>query len=190
MARKGNMTSRESYSPTIYLRSGEVYFTDQPTEVMIVLGSCVSVTLYHRRLGLSAVSHGLLPHCRERAVCAGNCAGFAKFVECSVRSMAGRFKQSGITLQELEARIYGGAEMFGERSSVGSSASVGKQNVETALKALNDEGLRVHAMDVGGSLGRKIFFDTGTGEVFLKHIHLRTVSPGSHGEAWIAGTVK
>ena len=157
---------------------------------MIVLGSCVSVTLYHRRFGLSAVSHGLLPHCKERSVCAGNCAGYAKFVDCSVHAMARRFKQSGITLQELEARIYGGAEMFGSRSSAGSAASVGSQNIETALNALDDEGLRVYSMDVGGSLGRKIFFDTGTGEVFQKHIQLRTVSDGCHVEGGIAGITR
>lgn len=184
------MTARESYLPTIYLRAGEVYFTDQAAEVMLVLGSCVSITMFHRRLGLSAVSHGLLPYCKERGACAGSCAVSAKFVECSVRAMAGRFKQSGITLQELETRIYGGAEMFGARSSVGPAASVGKQNVETALQALDDAGLRIYAMDVGGSLGRKMFFDTGTGEVFLKHISLRTVSAGNHGEGGIAGVTK
>jgi len=169
--------------PTIYLRSGEVYFTDQAREVMIVLGSCVSVTLFHRRLGLSAVSHGLLPYCRKRASCAGSCAGSAKFVECSVHAMTGRFKEAGVTLQELEARIYGGAEMFGDRSSTGPAVSVGKQNVETALKALDDEGLRVYSMDVGGRLGRKIFFDTRTGEVFLKHIYQETVFAGCHNVA-------
>jgi len=155
-----------------------------------VLGSCVSVTLFHRRLGLSAVSHGMLPYCRERAVCAGSCAGAAKFVECSVRTMAGRFKKAGITLQELEARIYGGAEMFGARSLAGPATSVGKQNVETALRALKDEALRIHAMDVGGRQGRKLFFDTGTGEVFLKHILRRAVSDGWHDEDGIEGVTK
>ena len=153
-----------------------MYFADRAMEVMVVLGSCVSVTLFHRRLGLSAVSHGLLPYCKERITCGGRCAGSAKFVECSVRAMTDRFKQAGVALHELEARIYGGAEMFGAKSSAGLTASVGRQNVATALKALKEQELRIHTMDVGGCLGRKLFFDTGTGEVFLKRIHQRAVS--------------
>ena len=60
------MSLDESKFPVIYLKSGEIYFTEEPVIVLTVLGSCVSVTLFHRRLGYSAICHGLLPRCRAR----------------------------------------------------------------------------------------------------------------------------
>jgi chemotaxis protein CheD len=172
------MTIVEEDILTIYLRSGEIYFTDRPSVVITVLGSCVSVTLFHRRLGLSSISHGLLPHCRNRLDCGGACNESAKFVECSLSTMVDRFKQSGVALRELEARIYGGAEMFSARPGAKRAISVGRQNITTAQKIIDREGLKVVFSDVGGAQGRKIFFNTATGDVLLKRLSPRIILAG------------
>jgi chemotaxis protein CheD len=161
------MILSERELPTIYIGSGEICFTDQPNVIVTVLGSCVSVTLFHRRLGLGAICHGLLPHCRNRGACSHTCAESAKYVECSLRTMVGRFKQHGIAVRELETGLYGGADMFGASSSARSRFSVGKQNIETAFSVLETEGLQVFDKNVGGRQGRKIHFNTRTGEVRL-----------------------
>lgn len=176
-----NMTTTGTERPTIYLRSGEIHFTDQPGVVITVLGSCVSVTLFHRRSGLSAICHGLLPHCRSRHVCGRNCADAAKYVECSLRTIMEQFKQFGVKLSELEAGIYGGADMFGMSAALTSRFSVGKQNVETAIKRLQHEGVPVHTIDVGGNRGRKIYFNTQTGGIQLVHLQPTVVLAGNGG---------
>jgi chemotaxis protein CheD len=160
----------EAELPTIYLRPGEIYFTDQPSVVITVLGSCVSVILFHRHLGLSSICHGSLPRCRNKRACSGACCESAKFVECSLRTMVDRFKQSGVALCELEARIYGGACMFSARPHAKGAISVGKQNITTAQKLIDREGLKVVSSDTGGEQGRKIVFNTATGEVMLKRL--------------------
>lgn len=174
------MLIAEREVPTIYIGSGEICFTDQPNVIVTVLGSCVSVTLFHRRLGLGAMSHGLLPHCRNQKACGRSCAESAKYVACSLRTMVGRFKQYGIAARELEAGIYGGADMFGASSLTRSRFSVGKQNIETAVNVLEAEGLQVFDKNVGGSRGRKIHFNTQTGEVRLTLLQPGVVLAGNN----------
>jgi len=175
------MIPGERELPVIYMRSGEICFSDEPNVIVTVLGSCVSITLFHRRLGLGAMSHGLLPHCRNRGACSHSCAESAKYVECSLHTMIGRFKQYGIPVRELETGIYGGADMFGALSSGRSRFSVGKQNIETAVKVLETEGIQVASKNVGGIQGRKIKFNTQTGEVRLILLQPGVVLAGSNG---------
>jgi chemotaxis protein CheD len=169
------MTVDEAELPTVYLLSGEIHFTDRPAVVTTVLGSCVSVTLFNRRRGLSAICHGMLPHCRSGQTCGRTCAEAAKYVDCSLLAIISRFQQYGVVLSELEIGVYGGADMFGSLAGIKTSASVGKQNIEMALRILEREGALVHTMDVGGTEGRKMHFNTGTGEVRSVRLQPRVV---------------
>jgi chemotaxis protein CheD len=63
--------------------------------------------------------------------------------------------------------MFGGADMFGVRDG---SATVGRQNIDKAVELMAAVGLRLVASDVGGPRGRKIFFNTSTGEVLLRRL--------------------
>ena len=54
--------------------------------------------------------------------------------------------------------------------SRGTSASVGSQNVVAAMGAIEKLGLKLISFDTGGEQGRKIFFYSGTGEVYLRPV--------------------
>jgi chemotaxis protein CheD len=174
------MSPNDADLPQIYLKAGEIVFSDKPHITLTVLGSCLSVTMLHRPGGLSAISHGLLPHCRERAACSGDCKQMAKYVECSIVWMLKRFTEAGVPPRELEVKVFGGADMFTTRSVEKGVISVGKQNIAVAQKIIESEGLTVVSMDVGGNQGRKIFFNTQTGEVMLKRLmpNVILVDPG------------
>ncbi len=174
------MSSNGAELPQLYLKAGEIVFFDKPHFILTVLGSCLSVTMLHRRSGLSAISHGLLPHCREREGCSGSCKELAKYVECSIVWMLKRFKEADVPLRELEVKVFGGADMFTKRPVEKEPISVGKQNIAVAQKIIESESLAVVSMDVGGNQGRKIFFNTQTGEVMLKRLqpNVILVDPG------------
>lgn len=156
--------------PQIYLKAGEIVFSDKPHVVLTVLGSCLSVTLFHRQSGLNAICHGLLPHCREREGCGGECREMAKYIECSLAWMLKRFREAGIPPKDLEVKVFGGADMFGNRPDERGPISVGKQNIAVAQRIIESEGLAVVSMDVGGRQGRKLYFNAQTGEVMLKRL--------------------
>lgn len=158
----------------IYLKAGEMVFAGEPSVVMTVLGSCLSVTLFHRRSGFAAISHALLPRCPKRGQCNGCCGEQAKYVDCMVPWMLKRFKETGAAVKEIEVKVFGGADMFTSTGNRG-IISIGKQNIDAAFDAIEQAGLRVHSRDVGGNRGRKIFFNTATGEVLLKRLQPNVV---------------
>jgi len=170
------MSPDEHDLPVIYLKPGGLHYSDKPSNVMTVLGSCLSVTMFHRRARVGAICHGLLPACRERPACGHACAERAKYVECAIEMMVRQFDAGNLRRSELEVKVFGGADMFSTRSGGRGGISVGRQNIEAAQQELEKLGIRVIAMDVGGTSGRKLFFNTLTGEVLLKRLQPGTVS--------------
>ncbi len=164
------MSSEDQEQQTVYLKAGEMVFSGEPSVVMTVLGSCLTVTMYHRRSGFAAICHGLLPRCPKRRDCGARCGQQAKYVECVVPWMVRQFNEAGAQLRELEVKVFGGADMFSSTGKGGASLSIGKQNIEAAFEAIAKAGLRVLSRDAGGTQGRKIFFNTQTGEVLLKRL--------------------
>jgi chemotaxis protein CheD len=162
--------------PVIYLKPGEMHISETPSIVVTVLGSCLSVTLFHRRARLAAICHGLFPECGGKKSCNNGCADGFKFVDCSIKRMLKRFDVRHIKRSEIEIKCFGGADMFSVRQETANIVSVGKQNIATAQKMLENEGLMLHSIDVGGNQGRKILFYTHTGEVLLKRLHATDAS--------------
>lgn len=150
----------------VYLKPGELYIGEEPTKVITVLGSCVSVTLFSRRLRIGAICHGTLPHCRKVKKCHERCADAFKYVDCSVHYMLGRMRGYGCSDSEIEIKLFGGADTLSSQKE----NTIGSMNVKMALEIIRHERLRIIAADVGDSFGRKIIFLTHTGEVYLKRL--------------------
>jgi chemotaxis protein CheD len=156
--------------PIVFLRAGEMHITARPKLVVTVLGSCLSVTMFNRRTKMGGICHGILPRCNRRTQCVDDCPESFKYVDCSIRKMVRLFERRKVTRNEIEVKYFGGADMFLRQAHVPGNVSVGNQNVETADRIIIGEGLSILKRDVGGVQGRKIFFYTDTGEVYLKRL--------------------
>lgn len=151
----------------VYLKPAQLFVTQKPAIVTTVLGSCVSVTLFHQHLGLAAICHALLPQCREQPACTDCRTEKYKYVACVIPEMIQKIAKHCTDAAEIEVKLFGGAEMFASKNI---NASVGWQNVESAVRVIETEGLRLKIADVGGLAGRKIFFNTHNGQVFMKRL--------------------
>ncbi|HJV67301.1 MAG TPA: chemotaxis protein CheD [Geomonas sp.] len=159
--------------PAIFLKPGEVMVAVSPTIITTLLGSCVAVTMFTPRLKLGGICHVLLPVCRRERDC-DRCQEAGKFVPCAIGLMLKEMTALGVTRGEIEAKIFGGADMFDSEML---RNSVGRQNIEMALSTLESESIRVVTRDLGGKRGRKIVFFTGTGEVLLKRLRKTEMQP-------------
>ncbi len=164
------MTRTGEDLPIVHLRAGEMHYADRPTLVVTVLGSCLSVVLYNRRLGIGGICHGMLPSCGKQRTCRGGCTEKFRYVDCAIREMVKIFGRSGVERNEIEVKCFGGADMFSRPIEKPGLLSVGRQNTETAEEVMKSEGLTLVTRDVGGLQGRKILFYTHTGEVLLKRL--------------------
>jgi len=155
----------------VYLKPGEWYFGKNSVLVKTVLGSCVTVTMLHPGSGFAAICHAIMPLCTENGVCNSHCENSAKYVDCIVRRMAELFSHKNIKARNIQVKLFGGADTL---SSVGRfivPESVGTLNLREAMRSIEEVGLRVSTRDVGGTEGRRLFFNTRTGHVMIKKLH-------------------
>jgi chemotaxis protein CheD len=128
------------------------------------------VTMFCRRRGLGGICHSLLPRCAGHRDCRSACSEGFKYVACSIKKMVSLFDGKKVGRDEIEVKCFGGADMFTQAFGQPGIVAVGRQNIEAAEQTLTSEGLQPKVVDVGGPLGRKIFFHTHTGDVLLKRL--------------------
>lgn len=155
----------EDVPAAVTLRPGHVHFAKVPTVVTTVLGSCVSATMHCARFRAGAICHALFP----AGVPAKADEPF-RYVDRSIEAMAAWFGRLGARRGEIEVKLFGGAGADWSGEGGPASVSVGRSNVESALRTLAAHGLRVTARDVGGTIGRKLYFVSHTGDVYLKRL--------------------
>ena len=148
----------------VFLEPGQLYLSDVPTSVKTVLGSCVAVTFRAPRLGFAAMTHCLLPD-------AGAClrplpeSEAPRYVNSAIELILRRLAALGISNQELEVKLFGGAGRDGLQRY-----AVGRRNVARAKSVLARYGISPLVTVTGGGHGMSIEFDTDTGEVRVKRL--------------------
>ena len=84
--------------------------------------------------------------------------------------MIKKFEGLNIQKNDIEVKLFGGADVLKTNSPEKRISSVGRQNIEMAQNMLVQHNMAPSVMDVGGDLGRKIIFLTETGEIFLNRL--------------------
>ncbi len=156
-------------SPVEHLQPGEVFIGTGPRLVHTVLGSCVAITLYHPRRRLAAILHALLPR-NERP----DEGRSFRYLEDALPHLLARYDVLGVERREIQAKVFGGGDVLDTPAAAAGGGTVGRLNIEAARRLLADAGLRVTAADVGGSVARTLYFDAGTGHVYLRRLRKRS----------------
>lgn len=165
--------------PQFHLKPGELLVTHEPCMVVTVLGSCLAVTMFNARFKLAAICHAMLPQPRRTYpnTTAKSAAGRGndlnpphKYLSEVIPIMAAKFAGAGLNPGEVDVKIFGGGNVISPSEDTPSSRWLGNVNVETARALLNEAGYQIKASNVGGRRGRKILFNTQTGEVLHKHL--------------------
>ncbi|MGA7828543.1 MAG: chemotaxis protein CheD [Geobacteraceae bacterium] len=157
------MISKSDSIPTIYLKPGEHYFADTPAIVSTVLGSCVSITMHSPKQLKSAICHAVLP---EECTLGEP----FRYVDSAIAAMLKLFSRHGIKKTDLEVKLFGGSDILSPSENSYREMTVGKQNILQAQKIIQREQINLLACDVGGLRGRKIFFHTQSGVIYLKRL--------------------
>jgi chemotaxis protein CheD len=148
----------------VFLRPGEFFFSDLPSVVTTVLGSCVSVTMFSAEHHSGAICHALLPEEKD----AGDAC---RYVDSSIMKMLRAFSRNGIDHSRIEVKLFGGSDVLPVVDVGKQGTTVGRQNIDAALRVIERERLNIAASDLGGVRGRKILFHTHTGEILLKRLN-------------------
>ncbi len=164
--------------PDLNLQPGELYLTRTPAILRTILGSCVSVTFWSPRLGAGAMCHGVLPRAPQAWPLGIDPSEGHRYVDFSIRYLAQKFDALGVHREEVEVKVFGGADVLPLLAERGDRPTVGALNCDSAVEVLAAEGFTVAASDLGGTRGRRIHFHTGTGVVLVYRLEAWTGNGG------------
>lgn len=149
----------------VFLHPGEFHFGDANTRIVTLLGSCVSITVWHPRLLVGGMCHFLLP---SRGVIPEGADYDGRFGDEAVLMLMKNVWCIGVAPAEFEAKLFGGANMFPMQCQKG-EMNVGERNLEMAQTLIERYQIRLKAQHIGGDGHRKLMFDVWSGDVWLKH---------------------
>jgi chemotaxis protein CheD len=151
-----------SHNQNIFLKPGEAVVTCQPALVSTVLGSCVAVTMFEPVSRVGAICHAMLPM-------NPGCDDVLRYVDTALQEMYRKVVQYG-SGGNIEVKVFGGAKVLNLGKFESRKLTIGEQNVICAEKLLENMRLKVVSKDVGGTRGRRLYFCTKSGDVYLKRM--------------------
>ncbi len=145
----------------VFIEPGYIYLPTLPTNLYAVLGSCVSVCLWDKKLKIGGMNHFLYP------TAPSDNKSTSQYGNVATLQLIQMLEKAGATTSSLFAQIVGGAiPPFPSKNR-----DIGKENVEVARKILNKKGIKIVSEDVGGNMGRKIVFNSYTGHLMVLKVY-------------------
>lgn len=154
---------RRFYDPAIggyalRLHPGDYQTTGAADEtITTILGSCVAACIRNPFKGYGGMNHFMLPSSDD-----GEWAGAPaalRYGNHAMEVLINAVMASGCGRADLEIKLFGGADFFGN------TAVIGGQNARFAQMWLKNEGLRPMTLDLGGDRARVIQYTPATGVV-------------------------
>ena len=155
----------------IFLAPGDYFVGDAGYQIRTMLGSCVSITLWHPPTRMGAMSHFLLPkrNPADREMQALD----ARYGDEALTLMQAELARAGIRASQCQGKIFGGGNMFPKHSRP-DTPHVGFKNGEAARALLLRHGVPIVSESLFGAGHRQIIFDVSKGDVWSHQIHLPT----------------
>ncbi|MBC7701488.1 MAG: chemotaxis protein CheD [Massilia sp.] len=150
----------------VFLNPGEYFVGDARHRIRTLLGSCVSITLWHPERRVGAMSHFLLSERSSKVIGPPD----ARYGKEALSLMLTDLARHGIDPGDCRAKIFGGSDMFPQHTSRANAARVGRRNGEAARSLLEAQGIRASSESLFGVGHRKIMFDVNSGHVWARQV--------------------
>ncbi|MDR2861702.1 MAG: chemotaxis protein CheD [Syntrophobacterales bacterium] len=154
------MTRNNVVLSDYFLAPGYVYMSKDSALISTVVGSCVAVSLWDCRKEQGAMANFLYPVIKDKSqavVLYGNVA-----ISCMINLFVGE----GSKPEDLTAQVFGGAV-----NPLGGCEEIGLENVRIAKKLLRSKHIPILSEDVGGTMGRKIVYNTLCNEAIVYKVN-------------------
>jgi chemotaxis protein CheD len=151
----------EKQIDSVYLYPAALIVPDQPTIVHTILGSCVAVCFWDPISKVAGINHFMLPLWNGQGLAS------PKYGNIAIEKLYQKVISFGANQKNLIAKVFGGGEVLQNFSP---HFNIGLRNIDIAHELLSQLKIPITAESTGGKLGRKILFNTSTGEVSQKYV--------------------
>lgn len=142
--------------PRKFLRPCEFYVRREPVMAETLVGSCVAVCLYNYREHFGAMNHFLMDRPQDMAD-----PDITRYGITSTQHIVRTALEIDPEPTHYRAGVFGGASVLKTAGGTG----IGPANVAAAMEVLHAAHIRIAHEEVGGTRGRRVRFNTQTGEM-------------------------
>ena len=146
----------------IFLQPGELFVGDASFQIRTILGSCVSITLWHPQARVGGMSHFLLP---TRTVAVAGQVLDGRYGDEALQWMLKDLRASGVNPRQCLAKVFGGGSPL---TLTNDASAVGVLNARVAFATLDKLGVSIVGKSVGGNAGMRIYFENWSGLVLVR----------------------
>ena len=139
-----------------FLLPGYIYLSTEPALLSTVLGTNVAVSLWDPQKKYGGMANYLYPMTKSCVTAT------AQYGNAALRFLIKMFLDEGAKQRDLKAQIFGGAD-----KSAGGCAQIAGENIQIAKKILRSARIEVVSEDLGGSMGRKVVYNTLKNEAIV-----------------------
>lgn len=151
----------------LFLNPGEMHCGFAPARVWTILGSCVSIIVWHKKLQWGVMTHYLLPERCEQG--ASSHLLDPRYGVDSCKLLLAAMRRAGVRTDDCQARVFGGSQMsLNERSEC---VSIGERNAAVARNFLAENHIRLISESLHGAGHRRVYFDLSNGRVWESEAH-------------------
>ena len=152
----------------IFLLPGEFYFGNEYKTIKTLLGSCVAITMWSKRLQLGGMCHYKLP----RRLTSPSTRLDGNYGEEALLLFMQNMSRFVLKPEDMVVGVFGAGNMFDYKFK-SDEKSIGVQNIRLAHQLLNKLGFSITHESLGGSVSRKIAFDTVRGTVKVQSLDVQ-----------------
>ncbi len=172
----------------IFLQPGDFYFGDRDTRIRTVLGSCVSITMWHPQRLIGGMCHYMLPTRGQKR--GGEPDG--KYADEAMELFLREMRAANTRPSEYQVKLFGAGNMFPKAGvpdcqhctpetayfrPEGLCPKVSCRNRLVAYYLMQKHGFSIHAEHLGGDGHRQLFFDVWSGYAWMKHVPAASIIP-------------
>jgi len=144
-----------------FLYPAALFAPREPHIINTILGSCVAVCLWDPTMNIGGMAHYMLP------LWNGEGLASPKYGNIAIERLLDKLLSYGSKTYNVKAKIFGGGEVIDSQAPY---FYIGQRNIEIAEEMLGDMRIPILGSSTGGKLGRKIIFNTYTGEVRQRYV--------------------
>jgi chemotaxis protein CheD len=160
----------------IFLQPGDFYFGDVNTRIRTILGSCVSITMWHPTRLIGGMCHFQLPSRQKKH---GSTLD-GHYADEAMQMFLKEIRAAKTHPVEYRVKVFGGGNMFpqikkkallkhgADKANKNFNMDVAGKNVLVARTLIAANGFKIDAEDMGGDGHRQLIFDIWSGHVWVR----------------------
>lgn len=143
----------------VYLQPGELYFGSGDLRLSTLLGSCVSVTVWHPVHRIGGMCHFMLPSRADESRTEFD----GRYGDEALAVIRREIAAAKTKPRDYQVGVFGGGNMFATGNT--GSIDIGRRNIHAARQLLQRHGFAVDWEDVAGAGYRRLWLNLKTGDV-------------------------